>query len=63
MKNLLLIKGVSETTKDKAKEQKGRFLSMVLAPLGSSLLGNLLTEKGAIRISKGTTGEITIRAS
>ena len=36
---------------------------MVLAPLGSSLLGNLLTEKGAVRISKGTTGEITIRAS
>ena len=36
---------------------------MVLAPLGCSLLGNLLTEKGAIRISKGTAGEITIRAS
>ena len=41
-KSGLLIKDVSETIKNKAKEQKGRFLSMLLGTLGGSLLGNLL---------------------
>ena len=36
----LLLKGVSETTKDEAKEQKGGFLSMLLGTLGASLLGD-----------------------
>ena len=53
----LLIKGVSETIKNKAKEQKGGFLSMLLETLGASLLGNLLTVKGTIRAS-----EVTVRA-
>ena len=53
----LLIKGVSETIKNKAKEQKGGFLSMLLETLGASLLGNLLTVKGTIR-----AGEVTVRA-
>ena len=44
----LLIKGVSETIKSEAKEQKGGFFSMLLGTLGASLLGNLLTGKGAI---------------
>ena len=42
----LLIKGVSQTIKNEAKEQKGGFLSMLLSTLGASLLGNLLTAKG-----------------
>ena len=33
------------------KEQKGAFLSMLLGTLGTSLLGNLLTGKGAIALS------------
>ena len=41
----LLIKGVSETIKNEAKEQKGRFLSKLLGTLGASLLENLLTGK------------------
>ena len=41
----LLIKGVSETIKNKAKEKKGGFLSMLLSTLSASLLGNLLTSK------------------
>ena len=53
----LLIKGVSETIKNKAKEQKGGFLSMLLETLGARLLGNLLTVKGTIR-----AGEVTVRA-
>ena len=53
----LLIKGVSETIKNTAKEQKGRFSSMLLGILVGSLSGNLLTGKGTIR-----AGEDTIRA-
>ena len=41
---LVIIKGVSETIKNEAKEQKGGFLRMLLLGcLGASLLGNLLT--------------------
>ena len=35
----LLIKGVSETIKNKTKEQKRGFLGMLLDALGASLLG------------------------
>ena len=45
----LLIKDISETIQNEAKEQKGEFLSMLLVKLGASLLGNLLTGKGTIR--------------
>ena len=45
----LLIKClVSETIKKEAKQQKRRFLSILLGTLGASLLGNLLTGKGSI---------------
>ena len=46
------IKGVTETIKKEAKEQKGEFLSMSLGTLGASLLGNLLTGKGTFRVGK-----------
>ena len=45
----LLIKGVSETIKNEAKEEKGGFLKMLLGILGASLLENLWTGKGTIR--------------
>ena len=45
----LLIKVVSETIKNEAKEQKGEFLGVLLGTLGASLLGNLLTGKVTIR--------------
>ena len=41
----LLVKGVSETIKNEAKEQRGAFLSMWLCTLGASLLGNLQAGK------------------
>ena len=45
-----LIKSISKTIKNEAKEQKGGFLSMLLVgTLGASLLVNLLTGKGTIR--------------
>ena len=40
----VLLKGVSETIQNEAKEQKGGFLSMLLGTLGASLLGDLLTK-------------------
>ena len=45
----ILLKGVTKTIKNETKEQKGRFLSMLLGTLGASLLGNLLTGKGTVR--------------
>ena len=39
----LLIKGISETTNNEAKEQKGEIISMLLGTFGGSLSGNLLT--------------------
>ena len=53
----LLIKDVSETIKNEAKEQKRWFLLILLGTLAASLLGSLLTGKAAIRAS-----ELTIRA-
>ena len=50
----LLIKGVSETTKNEAREQKHRFLGMLLGTLGVILFKNLLTGKGIIRARQGT---------
>ena len=52
-KSGLLIKGVSETIKNEAREQKGGFLGMFLGTLGASLFGNLLT--GNELISKNHT--------
>ena len=45
----LLLKGVSETIQNEAKEQKEGFLSMLLGTLRASLLGNILEGKGVIR--------------
>ena len=45
----LLLEGVSETIKNEAKEQKGKFLSMLLGTLGANLFGNMLAGKGVIR--------------
>ena len=51
----LLIKRISETIKNKAKEQKRGvfFLPMLLGTLPSSILGIALTERGVIRASEG----------
>ena len=49
----MLLKGVSERIQNEAKEQKGRFLNMLLGLLGLSLLGNILAGKGINRAEKG----------
>ena len=45
----LLVKGVNETIQNKAKKQKGGFLSMLLSTLGVSLLGKLLKEVNELK--------------
>ena len=53
----LLLKGVSETIQNEAKELKGGFLCMLLGILGASLLGDRLfgkKGKGVVRAGEGT---------
>ena len=54
----ILLKGVTKTTKNETKEEKGGFLSMLLCNLGASLLQNILAGKGFVRAGYGkkTTG-------
>ena len=49
----LVIKAVNETIENKAKEQRGGFLGMLLGTLAASWLGNMLTSKGIIRAGEG----------
>ena len=49
----ILLKVVSKTIGNETKEQRGRFLGMLLETLGASLLGNLLTGKGIMRAGDG----------
>ena len=49
----LLLKGVSETIQNEAKEQKGGFLSMLLRTLGASLLKNILAGRGINKAGEG----------
>ena len=48
-----MIKGVSKTIENKAEEQKGAFLGMLIGTLGASWLENILKGKGATRASEG----------
>ena len=52
----LLTKGISGTIKNEANEQRSKFLGIFLGKLGSSVLGNMLTHTGVMRV-----GEKTIR--
>ena len=53
LENSSLLKKEVETIQNVAKEQKGRFLSMLLGTLGASLLGNILAGKGMDRVGEG----------
>ena len=54
----VLLKGVSGTIQNEAKEQRGGFLSMLLGTLGASLLGDVVSKglsgRGVIRAGEGT---------
>ena len=53
----LLLKGVSETIQNGAKEKKGGFLSMLLGVLGATLLGNILAGEGIIGCRRSDSKE------
>ena len=48
----LLLKGVSETVQNEAREQKGAFLSMLLSTIGATLQGNILAGKEINRVGE-----------
>ena len=52
------IKGFSETIKNKAKEQKGRYFGNLLGTSGASFLGNLYTGQGKIRVGEGQLEQV-----
>ena len=53
----LLIKEINEIIKNEEKEQKGRFLPMLLGTLAARILGSAFSGRGVIG-----AGEETIRA-
>ena len=58
----LLIKGVSETIKNEAKQQKGGFLPLLLGTLAASLLGSASRGLGVIKAGEETIRSGNIRA-
>ena len=56
----LFIKSVSKTIENKAKEQKGRFLGMLLDSLGASVLANLLQGKDKLQRVKTLSEQVRI---
>ena len=48
-----MIKGVSEIIENEGREQKDRFLPLILGTLATSLLENMLARKGVIRADEG----------
>ena len=60
----ILLKGVTETLKNKTKGQKFLgLLGMLLGTLGTSLLGNMLAKKGIVRAGSGNKkGKEIVRA-
>ena len=45
----ILLREITKTIENETKELKGAFLGMLLATLGTSLLGNMLAGKGIFR--------------
>ena len=56
----LLKKIVSKTIENEAKEQKGRFLGMLLDSLGASVLANLLQGKDKLQRVKTLSEQVRI---
>ena len=48
-----LVKGISETIKNEADEQKSGFLTMLLSALAAIILGNALSGRGVTRVVEG----------
>ena len=48
-----VVKSLEDSVQNEVNEQRGRFISMLLGTLAASLLGDLLSGKGAIATSQG----------
>ena len=58
-----MLKGVTQTIKNKTRERKGEFLGTLVGTLGSILLENLLSAKVIVRAGYGIKkGEAIVRA-
>ena len=57
-----LLKGITETTENGTKEQKGGFSGILLGNLGATLLGNMLTGKGILRPGYGFKSDLKFDA-
>ena len=53
-----LLKGITKTTENGTKEQKGGFSGILLGNLGATLLGNMLTGKGILRPGYGSKSDL-----
>ena len=49
----ILLKGITITIENETREQKAGFLGMLSGTLRASLLGNMLTGKGILRVGYG----------
>ena len=59
----ILLKGITKTIKNETKEEQGRYFSMLLDTLASTLLGNILAGKGMVRVGYGNKqGKRVLRA-
>ena len=59
----ILLKGVTKIIKNKTKEEKEGFLTLLLGTLAASLVGNLLAGKGIVRAgSRNKKGKGIVRA-
>ena len=47
------MKEITKTIKNETKVQKGGFLGILLGTLGATLIGNMLTGKGMLRVGYG----------
>ena len=53
MEDMKIVKSLSKTTQNEAKEQKGGFLGILLGTLSAGLIGNMLAGKGINRAGDG----------
>ena len=56
----LLLKGVTETVENEAKEKMGEFLGMLAVTLSAALLGNILQVKGLYKQVKERAEQVRI---
>ena len=53
MEDMKILKSLSKTTQNEAKEQNGGFLGILLGTLSTGLIGNMLAGKGINRAGDG----------